>query len=86
MQVDLNISCRECDSLCEQIQLQRETAAASLNRLQKLNNEKCAELQKRIQDQAGKLNEVRGIELHVLDHEVISLFRLRQAIYVRFKA
>ena len=58
-QVDLDHSCRERDSLHEQIQLQRETAAASINRMQNHHQEKCAELHKKIQEQAGKLKEVR---------------------------
>ena len=60
-QVDLGHSCRERDSLHEQIQLQRETATASINRMQNHHLEKCAELHKRIQEQAGKLKEVRRV-------------------------
>lgn len=57
-QVDLDHSHRERDSLHEQIQLQRETAAASINRMQNHHLEKCADLHKKIQEQAGKLKEV----------------------------
>ena len=63
IQVDLDHSCRERDSLHEQIQLQRETAAASINRMQNHYLEKCAELHKRIQEQTGKLKEVRSMPL-----------------------
>lgn len=62
-QVDLDHSCRERDSLHEQIQLQRETAAASINRMQNHHQDKCAELHKKIQEQAGKLKEARPNKL-----------------------
>ena len=42
----------------EQVQLQRETAAASLNRIQKHNQDKCADLHSKIQEQGDKLKEV----------------------------
>ena len=61
VQVDLDHSCHERDSLHEQLQFQRETAAASLNRMQKHNQEKCNDLHKKIQEQAGKLNEVHTL-------------------------
>ena len=60
-QNDLDRSQHERDSLHDQIQLQRETATSSHNRMQKHNLEKSAELYKTIQEQTGKLNEVHNM-------------------------
>lgn len=59
-QVELKSSTLECDSLHEQLQCQRESATASLNRVQKHNEEKCRDLRDKIQDLNGQLNEVQS--------------------------
>lgn len=51
----------ECYSLKDKMQYQRETAAASLNRIQKQNQEKCTELHSKIQELNENVKEVRGV-------------------------
>ena len=57
-QVELDCSQQDCESLQEQLQLQRKTAASSLNRIQKHSHKKTAQLQVKIRELSDKLKEV----------------------------
>ena len=74
-QVELQSSRKEYESLQEQTQLQRETAAASLNRIQKHNQDKCAELHITIREQADKLEEVSSTDCKRTDSLLVLLCR-----------
>lgn len=65
LQDELESMVIECSSLKDKMQYQRETAAASLNRIQKQNQEKCSELHSKIQDLSENVKEVRELCLFV---------------------
>lgn len=56
--MELDCSQQECESLQEQLQLQRKTAASSLNRIQKHSQKKTVQLQVKLRELSDKLKEV----------------------------
>ena len=58
LQHELKSASREIQSLKDKMQLQRESAAASLNRIQKQGNDKSTELHTKIQQLSEQVREV----------------------------
>lgn len=58
MQGELLEAAREQDSLKEKLKLQKETAAASLNKMQRQSQDKSTELHSKIQELSDKVKEV----------------------------
>lgn len=63
IQAELNGATQECSSLSEKVRVQRETAASSLNRIQKQSQEKCNELHTKVQELSGHNKEVGNLGL-----------------------
>ena len=57
-QVELKCSKHECESLQEQLRLQREKAASSFNQMQKQYQDKAAQQSTKIRELSDKLKEV----------------------------
>lgn len=64
IQAELECSQQECSALQDHLQLQRESAALSLNRIQQHHNRKMAQISQRVKDLQRKLKEVR-YESHI---------------------